>query len=53
MYLDSLDTFDQSLKNLSDVSSILHGDNAKMIFLINPHEESLGFVVIDSSALKA
>ena len=41
----------ESLENLLDVRSFLHGDNSELIFLINPDKESLGIVVENSSSL--
>lgn len=37
---------------LSDVSAVLHGDDAEMVLLIAPHEEGLVLVVEDSTALQ-
>jgi len=41
----------KSLENLLDVRSSLHGDDSKLILLIDPDEESLGVVMEDSSSL--
>lgn len=40
----------ESLKNSTDVGTGLHADDAELIFLIDPHEEGLGFVVEDTTA---
>ena len=37
-------------KHSSDISSILHRNDSKLIFLIDPHKESLGIIVEDTSA---
>ena len=33
-----------------DIGSVLHGDDSKLILLVNPDEESLGVVVENTSA---
>ena len=40
----------ESVEDLEDTSSWLHGNDSKLILLIDPDEESLGVVVEDSSA---
>ena len=40
----------ESLEDLTDVSSLLHGDDSELILLVDPDKESLGIVVEDSSA---
>ena len=40
----------KSLEDSSDVSTWLHGNDTKLILLVNPHEESLLLVVEDTSA---
>ena len=40
----------ESVEDLEDTSSLLHGDNSQLILLIDPNEESLGVVVEDTSA---
>merc|ERR1740131_160488 len=41
----------QAAVYLSQVTSLLHGDDAKVIFLIDPDEEGLGIVVVDTTAV--
>jgi len=41
----------ESRENSSDIGSLLHGDDSKLIFFVNPDEESLGIVMEDSSTL--
>lgn len=38
------------IKNLLDACSILHGDNSKLIFLVDPYKESLCIIVEDTSS---
>ena len=40
----------ESFENSTDVSAVLHADNAELIFLIDPHEEGLVFVMEDTTA---
>jgi hypothetical protein len=40
----------ESVEDLEDTSSLLHGDDSELILLIDPDEESLGIVVEDTSA---
>ena len=40
----------QSVEDLSNTSSLLHGDDSELILLVDPDEESLGIVVEDTSA---
>ena len=40
----------ESVEDLEDTSSLLHGDDSELILLIDPDEESLGVVVEDTSA---
>merc|ERR1712170_63329 len=49
--LDGLDTSSKAFEDLLDVAAGLHGDDAELIFLIDPDKESLGFVVEDTTAL--
>jgi len=42
----------QSSKDSSNVSSILHGNDSQLVFLIHPHKESLLIVVEDASSLR-
>jgi len=41
----------KSLEKSSDIGSLLHGDNSKLIFFVNPDKESLVIVMEDSSSL--
>ena len=49
--LDDVGSISESLENLLDVRSSLHGDDSKLILFVDPDEESLGVIVIDSSSL--
>ena len=40
----------ESVEDLEDTSSLLHGDDSELILLIDPDEESLGVVVEDTSS---
>ena len=48
---DGLDTLDETFQDLSDVSAVLHGDDTEVIFFVDPDEESLGFVVVDTTSV--
>jgi len=48
---DGLDATGKTLKDTLDVSSLLHGDDSHLIFLIDPQKEGLGVVVEDTTAL--
>ena len=39
----------ESIEDLGDASTLLHGNDSKLILLVNPDEESLGIVVEDTS----
>ena len=41
----------ESLEDFTDVGTLLHGDDSKLILLIDPHEEGLGIVVEDAAGL--
>merc|ERR1712178_640967 len=49
--LDSLDSTGKSAEDSLDITSLLHGDDSGLIFLIDPQEEGLGIIVEDTSAL--
>lgn len=51
LLLDGLDSLDETLQDLSDVSSLLHGDDTEMVLFVAPDEESLLVVVEDSTSL--
>ena len=42
----------EALEDLTDVGARLHGDDAELILLVNPDEESLGVVVEDATGLR-
>ena len=42
----------ESLEDLADVGALLHGDDTELILFVNPDEESLGFVVEDTTGLR-
>merc|ERR1719490_606149 len=50
--LDSLDTLGKPGEDLLNVSSLLHGDDAELILLVDPDEESLLLVVEDTTTLR-
>merc|ERR1719291_1259145 len=50
--LDSLDTLGKPGEDLLHVSSLLHGDDAELILLVDPDEESLLLVVEDTTTLR-
>jgi hypothetical protein len=49
--LNSVGGTGESVENSTDVSTVLHGDDSKLILLINPNKEGLGIVVEDTSAI--
>merc|ERR1719215_735698 len=48
---DSSDAAGEASEDTLDISSLLHGDDAGLVLLVDPHEEGLGGVVEDSTAL--
>merc|ERR1711915_796012 len=48
--LDSLDTSCQPVEHLLDVSTLLHGNDSQLVFLIDPGQEGLVLVVEDSTS---
>lgn len=46
---DSLDTAGKAFEDTSDITALLHGDDPKLIFLIDPDEESLFSIVVDTT----
>lgn len=40
----------ESVEDLGDTSTWLHGNNSELILLVNPDEESLGVIVENTSA---
>merc|ERR1719232_2458052 len=49
---DGLDTAGEASEDTLDISSLLHGDDAGLVLLVDPHEEGLGVIVEDSTALR-
>merc|ERR1712106_902426 len=49
--LDSLDSLGKPGEDLLHISSLLHGDDAKLILLVDPDEEGLFLVVEDTTTL--
>merc|ERR1719341_2282517 len=49
---NSLDSTSKTLKYTLDITSLLHGDNSCLIFLINPEKEGFSSIVEDSTALR-
>merc|ERR1719220_501800 len=50
--LDGLDTLGKSLKDFLNISTLLHGNDSELIFLVNPDEEGLLVVVEDATTLR-
>jgi len=48
---DGLDTAGEALKDGPDVTTVLHGDDPKLILFINPDEEGLLSIVVDTTTL--
>ena len=48
---DSLDAAGKTGEDTLDITSLLHRDDAGLVLLVDPHEESLGVIVEDSTAL--
>ena len=44
-------TSTKSFEDLSDTSSLLHGDNSKLVLLIDPDKEGFRFIVEDTSSI--
>jgi len=49
---DSLDATSKTLENRQDITTILHGNDTELIFLIDPDQEGLGIIVEDATALR-
>merc|ERR1712045_352062 len=49
--LDGLDAAGQTSEDSLDVTTLLHGDDAGLVLLVDPQQEGLGVVVEDSTAL--
>merc|ERR1712172_110000 len=50
--LDGLDTLGQSAEHFPDISTLLHGDDTELIFLVDPDEEGLLCVMEDATTLR-
>jgi len=48
--LNEVGGISESLENSLDIGALLHGDDSKLILLVNPDEEVLGGVVEDTSS---
>jgi len=48
---DSLDASGETTEDSLDIATLLHGDDAELILLVDPDEEGLGIVVVDATAL--
>lgn len=48
--LNVVDAVGQATENFSQVAAHLHGNDAKMIFLVAPDQEGLGIVMVDTTA---
>ena len=46
-----LQTIAESGEDFLDVTTLFHGDNAEMIFFVDPNEEVLGFIVPDTTSI--
>ena len=49
--LNLVGSISKSLENFEDTRSLLHGDDSKLILFVNPHKESLGIIMEDTSGL--
>jgi len=48
---DGVDSTSKTLKDSLDIPTLLHGDDPKLILLVDPDQEALGLIVEDSTAL--
>lgn len=48
--LDGLGSTAESVEDLGDTGTLLHGNNSELILLVDPDQERLGFVVENSTA---
>jgi len=48
---DSLDSSGETTEDSLDIATLLHGDDAELILLVDPDKEGLGIVVVDAAAL--
>lgn len=51
LLLDLVGSAGKSAENGADISTILHGDDSKLVLLVDPGKESLGIIVENASAL--
>ena len=51
LLLDLCSSDGESLEDLTDVGTLLHGDDTKLVLLIHPDEEGLSIVVEDTTSL--
>jgi hypothetical protein len=51
-FFDLVGSGSKSSENLTDVGSLLHGDDSELILFVNPDEESLSIVVEDTSSIR-
>ena len=51
LLLDLCSSDGESLEDLTDVGTLLHGDDTKLVLLIHPDEEGLCVVVEDTTSL--
>jgi len=47
-----LDAPGQTVKDATNISSLLHGDDPQLVLLIDPDKEAFGIVVVDAPALR-
>ena len=50
--LHFIETFAEAIKHCPHVSALLHGDNARVVLLVDPNEEILVVVVVDSTRVR-
>ena len=50
LILDAVSSHGESLEDLSDVGSLLHGDDSKLVLFVNPHKEGLVVIMEDASS---
>jgi len=50
-FLNSFDSSGKSLEDTLNITSLLHGNDTKLIFLIDPGKEGFGSIVVDTTSL--
>ena len=50
--LDSSCSTGKATENFTDIGTLLHGDDTKLVLFVNPYEESLSVVVEDSTTMR-